>query len=82
MAFGPQGGFSPCSRQGTSLLLCSDSTISLDKAEKELEGWPKGLQGQASKYYLSLLLTFNCSEFIHMSPSDCKMLSCYVLQRK
>lgn len=47
MALGPQGGFSPCSRQGTSLLLCSDFIISLDKGEKELEGWPKGLQGQA-----------------------------------
>jgi len=47
MALGPQGGFSPCSRQGASLLLCSDFIISLDKGEKELEGWPKGLQGQA-----------------------------------
>lgn len=37
MPLGPQGGFSPCSSQGTSPLLCSDSIISLDKGGKNLK---------------------------------------------
>lgn len=46
MPLGPQGGFSPCSSQGTSPLYVVTLSSPWTK-EKELEGWLKGLVGEA-----------------------------------